>query len=449
MKSSELEKLIQDLTEGSISPQDLVSLEAELISNSESMACYLAYQDLNNLLEVRADIYRQQPSPAVPVELILHRQKTKTIRVAALSAVALLMLTMLVMQLIFVPKDEPILTFKTSPGTQLTLNHLDEEQTEATLKKGSQLNLTEGSIELTFESGVKSFIIAPAEITLRDTDVLYLGKGAGWFQVPENAIGFQVQTPDVLVTDLGTEFGVISSKSPLDEVHVFKGKVEVTNLKGKKIQKLLTTEQACLVDSYGELEPAMPRIDHFLTKLPDTYIPRIVFEDEFNSSDSHWTSHGNNDFTYGSYAENTCLIDTVDDGDHSDTHFNYAGVEIPASGDAFVALGTDGVVPTNSISTTIPVTSGNLYTIYFRYAGSHNHQQRVTATISLDGDSSSTGSLVAPDRSWASASFTFRPETSGNATLTFDDSGSSDDLRSDPLIDSILVTRSPNQTSTQ
>ncbi len=87
-------------------------------------------------------------------------------------------------------------------------------------------------MELEFASGVRGIVRGPADLTLQREDLLDLANGTAWFEVPADAVGFKVNTPDLILTDLGTEFGIISESNFLDEVHVFDGKVEVRNRYG-------------------------------------------------------------------------------------------------------------------------------------------------------------------------------------------------------------------------
>jgi len=63
---------------------------------------------------------------------------------------------------------ELVLVFTTAPGTQFTLVHggSDNAPEGMALVKGSQLQLTQGTVELTFGSGVKSIVTAPALLGL-------------------------------------------------------------------------------------------------------------------------------------------------------------------------------------------------------------------------------------------------------------------------------------------
>lgn len=95
------------------------------------------------------------------------------------------------------------------------------------LRPGQKLELARGLAEITFASGAKVDLQGPATLTIEDRDMAALEVGKLTAHVPEEAIGFAVQTPSMLVVDLGTDFGVEVAGLGDDQVHVFKGQVEL------------------------------------------------------------------------------------------------------------------------------------------------------------------------------------------------------------------------------
>lgn len=270
MKQEQLESLIQSLLDGCIDPQDLQALETELASNPEAMSYYIAYTDLENLIQVQAEINAPQQTKVIPIDRIIRRQKRRSLRMAAISAAAIFLIALIAMRLFFVSEKEPLLTFEASPGTQFELSHsgIEDAPQGMTLEKGSRLQLSQGTVELTFASGVKSIIMAPADITLHEDDTLFMNRGTAWFQVPQQAIGFTVKTKDLDMVDLGTEFGVLAKPDDHDEIHVFKGKVQVTTTRLRKESAILTSNEARRIDPVGKLITINNKHTHFLTKLP-------------------------------------------------------------------------------------------------------------------------------------------------------------------------------------
>ena len=294
MKQEQLELLIQDLLDGCIDPQDLQALETELASNPEAMSYYIAYTDLENLIQVQAEINAPQQTKVIPIDRIIRRQKRRSLRMAAISAAAIFLIALVAMRLFFVSEKEPILAFKTSVGTQFTLSHNrpNDVPQGMVLEKGSRLQISQGTAELTFASGVKSIVMAPADITLHKDDTLFMNKGTAWFHVPQQATGFTVKTKDLEIIDLGTEFGVLAKHDKHDEVHVFKGKVRVTTTRLRKESAILTANEARRIDPIGKLITISNKHTHFLTKLPQG-LPYLhwsfdkVSEEGFAAKGSH------------------------------------------------------------------------------------------------------------------------------------------------------------------
>ena len=91
---------------------------------------------------------------------------------------------------------------------------------------GQQLNLVDGFAEITFLSGVKVILHAPARLDLASSDSSTLHEGRLTASVPKGAEGFRVACRGITIVDRGTEFGLNSKKSGNTEVKVFDGLVE-------------------------------------------------------------------------------------------------------------------------------------------------------------------------------------------------------------------------------
>ena len=121
------------------------------------------------------------------------------------------------------------------------------------LTAGQRLILQSGLAEITFNGQARVMLQGPADFTIVDVATCQLATGWLTAHVPELAKGFKVHTPSGIVTDLGTEFGVYvmtgtefqpeqteeeqqpgggpqqtTPQSPVTEVHVFQGQVDVT-----------------------------------------------------------------------------------------------------------------------------------------------------------------------------------------------------------------------------
>ncbi|PAW68872.1 MAG: hypothetical protein B9S34_00760 [Opitutia bacterium Tous-C1TDCM] len=126
------------------------------------------------------------------------------------------------------PRGGPFATVSNASGAVLFADELPADTAVGTRLRAGELHLRRGLLELTYPSGVVLVLESPARFDLRNATTLWLAEGNVSARVPENAVGFTVDTPSGAIVDLGTEFGV-SAGAQSSEVHVFKGEVLVRN----------------------------------------------------------------------------------------------------------------------------------------------------------------------------------------------------------------------------
>ena len=279
MNRRDMDFQLQSLFEGNLEKADLAELERELNASPEAREAYIDYAHLHNALELRAhgiDLLH-----VVSMEQVNSRQARKFSRNALMVAAAAVVILGAVLAIIAAPP--PTLKFVASPGTDVVVSHdisSGKAPKGASMEPGSRLEIRRGTVEVTLGSGVRGIIRGPADITLRSPGLLHLTSGTAWFEVPQDAIGFQVSTPELLLTDLGTEFGILSNASFPHEVHVFRGSVEVTNLRGEKLNELLKAGQARVAELSGHWRSIPVDPVPFLRKLPTIEAP--VIESQVN-----------------------------------------------------------------------------------------------------------------------------------------------------------------------
>ncbi len=103
-------------------------------------------------------------------------------------------------------------------------------QAGSLLRVGDVLDLYQGMVEVTFESGARCYLAADEGVTayLRVDSAAgcTMESGRATFDVPPSGKGFTVTTAGGKFVDLGTEFGVQADPRGLSEVHVLAGEVE-------------------------------------------------------------------------------------------------------------------------------------------------------------------------------------------------------------------------------
>lgn len=97
---------------------------------------------------------------------------------------------------------------------------------DSPLHAGQTLKLTQGLAEITFSSGVRVILEAPATLDVSAYNESSLRNGRMTAMVPDGAEGFRVNMDSMAIIDRGTEFGLYAKNDGQVEVHVFDGLVE-------------------------------------------------------------------------------------------------------------------------------------------------------------------------------------------------------------------------------
>jgi hypothetical protein len=171
------------------------------------------------------------------------------------------------------------------------------------LRAGEQLALASGTADIVFNQGAQVTLEGPARFYVVAPDVGQLESGRLASYVPPAAIGFAIQTEQVEVVDLGTQFGIIASGRGETEVHVFQGAVRVEAYNAETRRELLAG-QALKVRSSGRMVALASQPGKFAHR-PQGDADAVAAEtaativDDFDSSHgqlagwaSSWTLHG-------------------------------------------------------------------------------------------------------------------------------------------------------------
>lgn len=100
----------------------------------------------------------------------------------------------------------------------------DSMLTGARLCAGRLLLLRQGVAELLFDSGARIIVEAPAEFEIVAHDRIDLTYGRVFAAIPQQAIGFNINSPSAQVIDLGTEFGITADLNGSTILQMIKGK---------------------------------------------------------------------------------------------------------------------------------------------------------------------------------------------------------------------------------
>jgi hypothetical protein len=110
------------------------------------------------------------------------------------------------------------------------------------------LRLESGLAQIVFYSGARVVMEGPAELRLISQNNAFARRGRIKADIPPQARGFRVETPQTTVTDLGASFG-LEVKERQTELHVFNGSVNVQSARELKEHSIKEGTGAIVDDS--------------------------------------------------------------------------------------------------------------------------------------------------------------------------------------------------------
>ncbi|MEL7497438.1 MAG: FecR domain-containing protein [Planctomycetota bacterium] len=190
-----------------------------------------AVRDENRSPMITAASSQAEPKPS-PRKTFLYGF---AVAAASLAAVALFIVTILNLG----DRESQTTDNSTNAGTPVArlVTSLDTTWRDIDPAPGAFLgkgifHLESGIVELEFNRGARITVRGPSSFELKSTDLMHLSSGNLVARIPEEAIGFTIETDKAEVVDLGTEFGLSVGDGGQTEVHVIEGLVEVFERKG-------------------------------------------------------------------------------------------------------------------------------------------------------------------------------------------------------------------------
>lgn len=143
------------------------------------------------------------------------------------------------------------------------------------LEVDHQYALVGGMIELRFPDGAEVILEAPSVIEITGRERLLVSAGNCSVHAPLGAEGFQIETPQTEITDLGTRFSVSVSEVGETDVQVVEGLAEVLATRDKSARPVRLSEREARRFS-GDVESAPQSLefnaDEYRNSLPDRVV---------------------------------------------------------------------------------------------------------------------------------------------------------------------------------
>lgn len=149
---------------------------------------------------------------------------------------------------------DPVAILKAA--TQVQWQSPTEAKATGTPLTPGWLKIDAGTLQIEFLSGARLLVTGPAALRLDGENAAFLESGTASAYVPEPAHGFLLESPKLLVKDLGTSFGLKVGQGQETEVHCFDGSVELfTDAERRNAQLLLADEALQWRDTKFEKVP--------------------------------------------------------------------------------------------------------------------------------------------------------------------------------------------------
>ncbi|MBN2063779.1 MAG: FecR domain-containing protein [Sedimentisphaerales bacterium] len=189
-----------------------------------------------------------EPASVVRIERPVEKRFSRWGIVASMAAVALICVS------VYFNQDAvAVATLRDSYQVKWKTNALKDEQR---LFRGDEpLELFSGCVKVEFDNGAEVVIEGPASFSLQSPEQMKLFHGRLSSLVPAQAAGFRVDTPNMTVADLGTEFTLEVDLDGTGVVNLYTGSALVMagHEGGRLGTSMLTPGQAKKVDKTGKM----------------------------------------------------------------------------------------------------------------------------------------------------------------------------------------------------
>ena len=288
MNPQQMEMKILRLLDGEPGEEEWRETHALLETSEEARRIYCAHARLSAMLGQMPRERVSLAANALSVKQALAMEWRRNFRVAFGAAAAVILLLLVSLQWVIFRSEAVLAQVRASPGAKFAITHQKESRGtgDGSLVEGTRVDLKQGVLEMRFATGARAVVRAPATVEILDKSSIRLDQGIAWIRVEPEAKGFQVVTPRAVITDLGTEFGVVSEGRGRDSVHVFSGRVSLQMREDLAEAIELKEGEARQWKTDGTVTTIHPRPEWFFQDLP-TGIPWIgwSFDDEFGKAE--------------------------------------------------------------------------------------------------------------------------------------------------------------------
>jgi hypothetical protein len=223
--SREFDEAVAAVCHGTASEDQSKALNELLRNQSAALDEYIIRVELHSRLASDPDLFASATAKAEPIIPLPRKQKFWPL---ALAAALALIAAGLWMVRQFRPAERSVTTSRAVAMLNRTADAQWNARAEipklgAPLEPGL-LRLEVGLAEIIFYSGARLVIEGPTELRLTSQNDAFCRRGRIVAEVPDQARGFRIETPQTTLTNVGTSFAIdVTDRGA--EVHAFKGTI--------------------------------------------------------------------------------------------------------------------------------------------------------------------------------------------------------------------------------
>jgi len=260
ISSEKLSWMIEDFENGFLPAEERAGLLLLLQESYDARAIYLEYCELSALLQIKAETDREKG--ILPV---LSGKQRYAMSYSLLAAAAVIVITAIVASFIALRKPEVrSMALEATAGTSWSISGdgSNGESMVSTVVEGSKVEVSTGTVSLEIEDGPRLIVQGPALVRFPTLESPVVEKGWLWVD-SRGGKRMEIQTPQGVLRNIGTRFGVRVKDKELAELHLIDGSVEVTWKSGQPAKLFGVTGEGVVFSHQGVQDKTTLGLDPF------------------------------------------------------------------------------------------------------------------------------------------------------------------------------------------
>lgn len=216
--------MLDDLESDTFDQGQLDELNDLLQRSSAARRAYLEYFQLSAVLHMEAS--KQHERGLLPWVKGMRSPFRRTLYGALAAVAAMIVLAVLIAVNLPAPSQSIV---DVTADTLWSIDGVEQDVKPrvGTVKEGSIVIVTTGTLRLVMNSGDRIVIQGPARVSFPKLYEPQVDRGWLWIDAGKSDKSFQIAAGDLIIRNIGTRFGVRMVENGAPEVHLVKGRVEV------------------------------------------------------------------------------------------------------------------------------------------------------------------------------------------------------------------------------